>query len=154
VDDLYLRGELMRSLSCWHRLTKDESDQLVALFADHAIPHSEPDEQSLSGEREDLVSFLRGKYDKGSCGEIGFKEAADMLAADAVEIDRLECDYTDQVLRAITAEDKLTQAAQVPMADGEIKDVMAGVYAKENYGRDRLEYAFARAIEAHHGIKP
>jgi len=45
-----------------------------------------------------------------------------MLEANAREIESIECDYTDQVLRAVKAEEKLAQqvAVTVPLSDFEM----------------------------------
>ena len=83
------------------------------------------------------------------------EEAAAMLEADAREIEGMECDYTDQVMRAIAAEEKLAQQVAVPAK-------------REPLSRDQILDGFCKApdcrqyvtsfkagvefAEAHHGI--
>ena len=105
-----------------------------------------------SGERAELIDNLRriaagGMADYASTGypnSSAIRKAADMLEADAREIESLECDYTDQVLRAVVAEEKLAQQAKrVPMTWQE---------ADAAYGKSQDHYDLVRAVENHHEI--
>lgn len=88
-DDFYLRGELARYLSCWHRLTKDEGDHLVDLFAEHVHSGEPAVKQFLSTERKALIKVLRSDYSEGCIDLNAIRQAADMLAADAQELESL-----------------------------------------------------------------
>ena len=63
-------------------------------------------------ERVELIAALR-LLAQISGGKL-VTQAADMLEADAREIEGIECDYTDQVLREIAAEEKLAQQVTQP----------------------------------------
>lgn len=55
VDNFSMRGKLAASLKCWHRLTGEESDELVALFAAKAAQPSQAGELS----DEEILAALR-----------------------------------------------------------------------------------------------
>jgi len=61
-------------------------------------------EELIAGIKQELVEFGHNKV-----LETLLLESIDLLEADAREIESIECDYTDQVLRAIEAEEKLAQ---------------------------------------------
>ena len=74
---------------------------------------------AAAGEHAEVVASLRlAAKQIADAGHLGWgnacNDAADMLEADAREIEGMECDYTDQVMRAIAAEEKLAQQVSVP----------------------------------------
>lgn len=77
------------------------------------------DATAMVDERDEFIQKLRDRiaylYEIGvNDTPVLLEEAADMLEADAREIEGMECDYTDQVMRAIAAEEKLAQQVAVP----------------------------------------
>ena len=125
MDDLTIRGHLAANLSCWHRLTEAESDELVAFFKTQATP----EESSAVGEREALIADLRHPKPLVEDMDVGdflnlvmdyACQAADMLAADAREIQILQaevdlyraaCDKRDAALDALKKQEPVAYLA-------------------------------------------
>jgi len=75
------------------------------------------DAERIAGYKEDqreLMSQMQAQQQE--INELKANQAY-MLEANAREIESIECDYTDQVLRAIEAEEKLAQQVAVPVVD-------------------------------------
>jgi len=93
-------------------MDKRELKQLKDDYPDVVITplftHPAPATPTLTAEREALISDcnLYVKVGVHLQARALVKQCADMLAADVLEIEELECDYTDQVLRAMGAEAK------------------------------------------------
>ena len=92
------------------------------------------------GERAELISELRDFASFALNVEIDYQTefvnaAADMLEADALEIESIECAHTEQVLRAMAAEENLAQqATRLPMTEAHqtLLDMAANI---EKFGK-------------------
>ena len=120
----YMFGELRKALDAEMQQTREPVGYVywVKGHAEGAL-----DDQSLkpgtplfthpapppAGERAALIKRLRTETWSGF--QAMASQAAAMLEADAREIEGMECDYTDQVMRAIAAEVKLAQQVAVPL---------------------------------------
>ena len=71
------------------------------------------DREALIYRSQEMAKAMTS-YGYAGCADLCL-ETSDMLAADAQEIEELESDYTDQVLRAMKAEEALAQQVAVPM---------------------------------------
>lgn len=109
-----------------------------------------------SGERAELIERLRD-YEEYDNNKQAMSDAADMLEADASLQTQLARRTVERDMAISMLSDALEadvqQAKRVPLTDDQIQEIYIHTYTAVDHGRD-FENAFARAIEAHHGITP
>ena len=113
----------------------------------HPTAHPAQAVEPVTGERAKLIHWLRERsmWD----GMLRLIDAANMLEADATLADDLTIAY----MAGVEAGRKQAQQVAVPMTHGEIYTAYITAANQTLRPQDeRIALAFARAIEAHHGI--
>jgi len=124
---------------------------LVSESANQAADMLKADAERIAGYKEDQRELMSQMQEmQQEINDLKAKQVH-ILESNAREIESIECDYTDQVLLAVEAEEKLLQQVALskrkPIPESEIYEIL------NRYYRLPGPVEFVRAIEDYHGIK-